>query len=130
MPTQVRILDLPRLPPAPVRRTRAVVVCPPVGRPDVSTQDAHSSTGTTSHETFVGRAGGDESGGVGRSGAEARGDGDLDHQGAGGPGGRGSHPPGTPPPRVTKALTQSGGSDRRQVLLRCAEAMSDDLVEA
>ena len=52
------------------------------GGSDAPTQDAHSSTGTTSHETFVGRTGGDESGDVGRSGAEARGDGDLDRQGA------------------------------------------------
>ena len=59
-----------------------VTTRPVGGGSDAPTQDAHSSTGTTSHETFVGRTGGDESGDVGLSGAEARGDGDLDHQGA------------------------------------------------
>jgi hypothetical protein len=42
------------------------------GGSDVPTQDAHSTTGTTSSGSFVGRAGGDESGDVGLSGAEAR----------------------------------------------------------
>ena len=55
---------------------------PTVGRSDVPTQDSHSTTGTTSSETFVGRAGSDETGDTGVSGAEARGDGDLDPQGA------------------------------------------------
>ena len=39
---------------------------------DVRTQDATSTTGTTANETFVGRAGGDEAGDVGESGAERR----------------------------------------------------------
>lgn len=55
---------------------------PTGGGSDVATQDSHSTTGTTSSETFVGRAGSDETGDTGVSGAEARGDGDLDHQGA------------------------------------------------
>ena len=46
------------------------------------TQDRNSTTGTTSNDTFVGRAGGDEAGDTGLSGAEARSDADLDHQGA------------------------------------------------
>jgi len=55
---------------------------PTGGGSDVDSQDANSSTGTTENDTFVGRAGGDESGDTGISGAEARGDGDLDQQGA------------------------------------------------
>jgi len=55
---------------------------PTGGGSDAPTQDRHSTTGTTSSETFVGRAGSDETGDTGVSGAEARGDGDLDHQGA------------------------------------------------
>ena len=48
------------------------------------TQDTHSSTGTTSSETFVGRAGGDEAGDVSGTGGEARSaESDLDDQGAG-----------------------------------------------
>ena len=42
------------------------------GGPDVGTMDKHSTTGTTSSETFVGRAGGHETGDVGLSGGEAR----------------------------------------------------------
>jgi len=57
-------------------------VRPTGGGSDAGTQDANSSTGTTQNETFVGRAGGDESGDTGMSGAEARGHGDLDQQGA------------------------------------------------
>jgi hypothetical protein len=56
---------------------------PTGGGSDVGTQDANSTTGTTTSDTFVGRAGSDETGDTGMSGAEARGDGeDLDHQGA------------------------------------------------
>jgi hypothetical protein len=55
---------------------------PTGGGSDADTLDANSSTGTTANDTFVGRAGGDESGDTGTSGAEARGDGDLDQQGA------------------------------------------------
>jgi len=55
---------------------------PTGGGSDAVTQDATSSTGTAENETYVGRVGGDEAGDVGRSGAEARGDGDVDHQGA------------------------------------------------
>ena len=42
------------------------------GGSDVDTMDANSTTGTTESGTFVGRAGGDETGDVGISGAEAR----------------------------------------------------------
>jgi hypothetical protein len=35
-------------------------------------QDRHSTTGTTSSDTFVGRVGGDESGDTGESGGERR----------------------------------------------------------
>jgi hypothetical protein len=35
-------------------------------------QDRHSSTGTTESDTFVGRAGGDESGDTGESGGDRR----------------------------------------------------------
>lgn len=52
------------------------------GGSDAGTQDAHSTTGTTSNETYVGRVSGDESGDVGMSGSEARGDEDIDEQGA------------------------------------------------
>jgi len=55
---------------------------PTGGGSDVDTQDTHSTTGTTSNDTYVGRAGSDEAGDAGLSGAQARGDGDLDHQGA------------------------------------------------
>ena len=52
------------------------------GGSGIGTQDRHSTTGTTSNDTFVGRVGGDETGDTGLSGAEARSDSDLDHQGA------------------------------------------------
>jgi hypothetical protein len=42
------------------------------GGPDIGTMDKNSTTGTTASETFVGRAGGDETGDVGLSGGEAR----------------------------------------------------------
>jgi hypothetical protein len=42
------------------------------GGPDVGTMDKHSTTGTTSSGSYVGRAGGDETGDVGLSGGEAR----------------------------------------------------------
>jgi len=48
------------------------------GGPDVGTMDKHSTTGTTSSDTFVGRAGGDETGDVGLSGGEARAGGQID----------------------------------------------------
>jgi len=35
-------------------------------------QDRHSTTGTTSNDTFVGRVGGDETGDTGESGGERR----------------------------------------------------------
>jgi hypothetical protein len=50
------------------------------GGSSAPTEDSHSTTGTTSSETFVGRAGGDEAGT--ETGAEARGDERLDDQGA------------------------------------------------
>ena len=53
------------------------------GGPDVGTMDKNSTTGTTSSETFVGRAGGDETGDVGLSGGEARTGGEVGgHTGA------------------------------------------------
>jgi hypothetical protein len=53
------------------------------GGSDAPTQDTHSSTGTSSNETFVGRPSGDESGDVSVSGSEARQtETDLDDQGA------------------------------------------------
>jgi hypothetical protein len=53
------------------------------GGPDIGTMDKNSSTGTTESETFVGRAGGDETGDVGLSGGEARAGGQVDgHTGA------------------------------------------------
>jgi hypothetical protein len=53
------------------------------GGSDVETQDRHSTTGTTSSGSFVGRAGGDEAGDAGPSGGELRtGQGDQSHQGA------------------------------------------------
>jgi hypothetical protein len=53
------------------------------GGPDVGTMDKNSSTGTTDNETYVGRAGGDETGDVGLSGGEARTGGPIDgHTGA------------------------------------------------
>ena len=42
------------------------------GTEAASTQDRTSSTGTSHNETFVGRAGGDEAGDVGTSGAGGR----------------------------------------------------------
>ena len=45
---------------------------PTGGGSDVDTMDVNSTTGTTESETFVGRAGSDETGDVGLSGAEAR----------------------------------------------------------
>ena len=42
------------------------------GGSDVETMDRNSTTGTTESDTFVGRAGSDETGDVGLSGAEAR----------------------------------------------------------
>jgi hypothetical protein len=42
------------------------------GEPDRSTQDRHSTTGTTPSEEFVGRDSGDETGDTGTSGAERR----------------------------------------------------------
>jgi hypothetical protein len=42
------------------------------GRPDVDSMDRNSTTGTTPSGTYVGRAGSDETGDVGTSGAEAR----------------------------------------------------------
>ena len=42
------------------------------GGSDVDTMDTNSTTGTTESDTFVGRAGSDETGDVGLSGAEAR----------------------------------------------------------
>lgn len=42
------------------------------GGSDVDSVDRNSTTGTTESGEFVGRAGGDESGDVGLSGAEAR----------------------------------------------------------
>lgn len=62
--------------------SREVTARPTGGGSGVATQDTHSTTGTTTNDTFVGRAGGDEAGDEGTSGAEVRGDGDLDHQGA------------------------------------------------
>jgi hypothetical protein len=44
------------------------------GGPDVGTMDKNSTTGGTESGEFVGRAGSDETGDVGVSGAEARGD--------------------------------------------------------
>ncbi|MCW2786944.1 MAG: hypothetical protein JWP74_3461 [Marmoricola sp.] len=53
------------------------------GGSEAPVQDSHSTTGTTSSDTFVGRAGGDEAGDVGPSGGEVRtGQTDLSHQGA------------------------------------------------
>jgi hypothetical protein len=53
------------------------------GGSEVETQDSHSTTGTTSSGTFVGRAGGDEAGDVGPTGGELRtGQADQSHQGA------------------------------------------------
>lgn len=43
------------------------------GGSGVPTQDRHSTTGTTESDEFVGRAGADESGDPGITGAEARG---------------------------------------------------------
>lgn len=45
---------------------------PTGGRPPGATQDQHSTTGTTEHDEFVGRAGGDEAGEPGTSGGESR----------------------------------------------------------
>ena len=42
------------------------------GGPDIGTADKNSSTGTTTNQTYVGRAGGDEAGDAGLSGGEAR----------------------------------------------------------
>jgi hypothetical protein len=42
------------------------------GGPDIGTMDKHSTSGTTTSESYVGRAGGDETGDVGLSGGEAR----------------------------------------------------------
>jgi hypothetical protein len=53
------------------------------GEPEPGAQDQNSTTGTTPNDNYVGRAGGDESGDVGLSGAEARREGqDVEHEGA------------------------------------------------
>ncbi len=44
------------------------------GGSEVDSMDQNSTTGTSESDTFVGRAGSDETGDVGLSGAEARGD--------------------------------------------------------
>ena len=49
---------------------------PTGGVPDPGAADTHSTTGTTPSQTFVGRASGEDPGGTGTTGAEARGDDD------------------------------------------------------
>jgi hypothetical protein len=44
------------------------------GAPQPDAPDTHSTTGSTPSDTFVGRAGGDDPGSVGQTGAEARAD--------------------------------------------------------
>lgn len=53
------------------------------GVPDPTTMDQNSSTGTTPNQSYVGRAGGDETGDTGISGAEGRAGGEVGgHTGA------------------------------------------------
>jgi len=51
---------------------------PQGGDPGHQAGDRHSTTGTTPTETFVGRAGGDDLGYAGQTGAEARAEADED----------------------------------------------------
>ena len=52
------------------------------GSDEAPGMDRNSTTGATPNAVFVGRAGSDETGDVGTSGAEARGDDPIEEQGA------------------------------------------------